>query len=116
MVDGEKASAQEMDREEVKPYHSGRKMILSAQIVTIENSKCNFDYWLVLTSIGHKIKINISIKAHHHINQFYNWKRSTTVTIHSKYVQFSFEKETDKKLTTGKNVGINHLLATSDKE
>ena len=121
MVDGEKTSAQEMDRESVKPHHSGRKMILSAQVVKIENSQSNqFNYWLVLTSIGHKIKINMPIKSHRQMNPFYNWKRSTTVTILREYVQFSFEKETDKKLTTGKNVGIdvgiNHLLATSDPE
>ncbi|MEN8123401.1 MAG: transposase [Bacteroidota bacterium] len=120
MTAGEKLSAKELNREASKPHHSGRKMILSAQIVTIENSHCSFDYWLVLTSIGRQLKINIPVKSHRHMNLFYNWNRSTTVTIHREYIQFSYEKETDKKLITGENVGIdvgiNYLLATSQKE
>ena len=121
MVDGERTSAQEMEREAIKPHHSGRKMILSAQIVKIENAHTeSFDYWLVLTSIGQKIKLSLPIKSHRHMNLFNDWSRSTTVTIHREYVQFSFEKEVDKKRITGDkvgiDVGINHLLATSQKE
>lgn len=104
----------------IMPVHTGKKMILSAQIVAIENGRNSFDLWLVLCSVGNKIKLYIPLKRHRHFNWFSEWKISNTVIIHRDYVQFSFEKETGPKKTEGKSigvdVGINHLLATSDKE
>jgi len=70
MVLGAKKSAQELEKEAVKPHHSGNKMILSAQIVAVEKSRNDFDSWLILTSIGKKIKICLPIKSHRHMNFF----------------------------------------------
>jgi IS605 OrfB family transposase len=117
MVEGAKEKAKVIEEESIKPSHSGKKMILSSQVVTIEAGRNSFDIWLVLHSVGNGIKIYIPLKRHRHINWFQDWKRSTSVVIHRQYVQFSFEKETGSKKTEGKligvDVGINHLLATS---
>ncbi len=120
MVIGAKEKAITRNEDPVMPIHTGKKMILSAQIVQIENGRNSFDLWLVLCSVGNNIKLYIPLKRHRHFNWFREWKISTTVVIHRNYVQFSFEKETGHKKTEGKSigvdVGINHLLATSEKE
>ena len=117
IVKGEDPIRSEAD---CQPVHTGKKMILSAQIVAIENGRNSFDLWLVLCSVGNNIKLYIPLKRHRHFNWFSAWKISNTVIIHRDYVQFSFEKETGTKKTEGKSlgvdVGINHLLATSEKE
>lgn len=120
MVNGAKEKANKKNEKPIKPVHTGRKMILSAQIVRIEKGRNSFDIWLVLHSVGNGIKIHIPIKRHRHMNWFMNWKISNTITIHRNYVQFSFEKEIEIKKTVGQlvgiDVGINHLLAISNGE
>ena len=120
MVNGALESAKELEKEAVKPMHSGRKMVLSSQIATIEKGRNSFDLWLILTSVGNKIRIEIPLKSHRHMNLFAEWNRSTTVTIHRHFVQFSYETTIEEKVKTGQcvgiDVGINHLLATSQKE
>ena len=120
MVGGAKKSAQELEKTAVMPCHSGKKMILSAQIVRVEQGQNSFDYWLILTSIGEGIKLSLPLKSHRYIPFFNDWKRASTVMIHRDYVQFSYEKEVEKKYSEGRNigidVGINHLLATSESE
>jgi IS605 OrfB family transposase len=117
MVDGAKKSAQGLEKTAVKPQHSGKKMILSAQIVRVEQGRNSFDYWLILTSVGEAIKLSIPLKSHRHMNFFKSWQRASTVIIHREYVQFSFEKEVLEKHQQGDcigiDVGINTLLATS---
>jgi transposase len=101
-------------------------MILSSQCVRIEKGRNSFDLWLVIHSVGNKpavngaerIKLQIPLKKHRHMNLFSDWKMSESVVIHRKYVMFSFEKETGAKKTEGKLIGvdcgINHLLADSE--
>lgn len=104
--------------EKVKPIHHVKRMILSSQIVSIEKSKNSFDYWVVLSSIGDNLKISVPVKKHQHFNKFSDWEISNSIVITDKFIQFSFEKETGPKKTEGAllgvDVGINHLLATSD--
>lgn len=120
MVNGARESASALDKELVKPKHYGSKMTLSAQCVTIDDDVNSFDLWLTVHSVGNKIKLNIPLKKHRHMNLFSSWKRASTVVIHCDYVQFSFETETGPKLAQGHlvglDVGINHLIATSDNE
>ena len=120
MVDGAKKSAQELEKTAIIPCHRGKKMILSAQIVQVEQGRNSFDYWLILTSVGEGIKLSIPLKSHRHMNFFNDWNRASTVVIHREYVQFSYEKDIEKKHLEGHNigidVGINHLLATSEGE
>lgn len=120
MIESAKLSASEKDLEPVKPRHTGKKMILSAQIVTIEKGRNSFDLWLALASVGKSIKLYLPLKKHRHFNWFLSWKISNSVVIHQDYVQFSFEKEIGEKKNDGKDVGIdvgiNHLLATSERD
>lgn len=106
--------------EEVRPHHHARRMILSSQIVSIESGKNSFDMWVILSSIGKKIKLSIPIKKHRHFNQFSRWKLSSSIVITRNYIQFSFEKEVESKKESGgvigMDVGINHLITTSEKE
>ncbi len=106
--------------EKVQPRHNARRMILSSQIVSIKQGRNSFDVWIILSSIGNKIKISIPVKKHRHYNQFDSWKLSSSIVITRTYIQFSFEKEVKSKKESGAvigmDVGINHLVATSDKE
>lgn len=108
--------------ERVKPAHKANRMILSSKIVSIQKGRNSFDFWVVLTSIGNKIKISIPIKKHRHFNKFFEngWKLANSIIIKRDCIQFSFEKETGPKKIEGKcigvDVGINHLLATSEGE
>ena len=118
MVDSAVEAVATLEKEALEPTHTGQKMMLSAQCVKIEENVNSFDLWLTLTSIGRQIKLHIPLRKHRHLNLFASWKRSTTVVIHRQYVQFSFETKTDPKKETGRcvgiDVGINHLLATSE--
>ncbi len=106
--------------EKIKPHHHARRMILSSQIVSIESGRNSFDIWVILCSIGKKIKLSIPIKKHRHFNQFSGWKLSSSIVITRNYIQFSFEKEVEPKkesgVVIGMDVGIHHLIATSAKE
>jgi len=44
--------------EKIKPHHHSRRMILSSQIVSIESGKNSFDIWVILSSIGKKMKLS----------------------------------------------------------
>ncbi|OQX24333.1 MAG: hypothetical protein BWK80_21300 [Desulfobacteraceae bacterium IS3] len=111
----------EIFNDPVKPVHNGKKMTLSSQIVRIEKSRNSFDLWLILTSVGKEIKLNLPLKKH---RQFIRWEKigkpASSVVIHRDYVQISFEIETGKKREDGKSVGIdagiNHLMTTSERE
>ena len=117
LCDGAKKKAKKIDAEAVKPVHRGKKMTLSSQCARVEQGKNSFDLWLVIHSVGRKIKLYIPLKKHRHFNFFSDWEMSSSVTIHREYVMFSFEKESGEKRTEGKligiDVGINHLLALS---
>lgn len=106
--------------EKIKPHHHARRMILSSQVVSIESGRNSFDIWVILSSIGKKIKLPIPIKKHRHFNQFSGWKLSSSIVITQNYIQFSFEKEVEPKkesgVIIGMDVGINHLITTSEKE
>ncbi|GBC62848.1 hypothetical protein DENIS_3832 [Desulfonema ishimotonii] len=113
-----KNKAGELKEEPVRPVHYGRKMTLSSQCVRVGKGKNSFDLWLVIHSVGKKIKLYIPLKKHRHFNFFSDWKMSSSLVIHREYVMFSFEKETGEKKAEGElvgiDVGINHLLALSD--
>lgn len=106
--------------EKIKPHHHARRMVLSSQIVSIESGGNSFDIWVILSSIGKKTRLSIPIKKHRHFNQFEAWKLSSSIVITEKYIQFSFEKQVASKKETGVvvgiDVGINHLMTTSEKE
>jgi Probable transposase. len=117
LLNSAKEQAKKRGEEPRVPIHTGKKMMLSAQIAQVEKGRNSFDLWVMLSSIGNGIQIKIPIKRHRHFNGFNGWQIATTIVIHRQYVQFAFEKETGEKKATGQlvgvDVGINHLLVTS---
>ncbi len=120
MVNGAQEAALSLEKEAIKPTHTAQKMTLSAQCVKIEDDVNSFDLWLTLSSIGRGINLHLPLRKHRHFHKFSAWNRATTVIIHRDYVQFSFETETGPKVTSGSlvgiDVGINHLLVTTDED
>ena len=106
--------------QKIKPHHYAKRMVLSSQIATLEKSKNSFDMWVVLSCIGEKFKISIPVKTHKHFQQFVDWRLSSSILITSSYIQFTFKKEVSSKKNSGSvvgiDVGINHLIASSDNE
>jgi IS605 OrfB family transposase len=120
MVMGAKEKATMQEEAPVIPVHTGKKMMLSAQIAQVTNGHNSFDLWVELASIGNGIRMKIPIKRHRHFNWFGSWQMATSILVHRDYIQFSFEKEIGEKKAAGGlvgiDVGINHLLATSQGE
>lgn len=118
MVNGAKEKAKEAEEEPVKPCNKGNRMILSTQCALLQGGRNSFDLWVVLHSLGNKMKLSIPLRKHFHFHKFADWKRCSSVTITPDFVQISFEKETGPKkgsgTSVGIDVGINKLLATSD--
>ena len=79
------------------PAHSGKKAILSETISTqIDNvDLVDFDFSVILSSIGNKLKIHIPLKKHVHFNKL-NKKgiRSKSIVLGEDYIQFSFKRIT----------------------
>ena len=104
-----------------RPVHHGKKAILSVTINTQSEdvSTVDFDFNVTLFSIGNKMKISIPLKKHKHWNKLdVLGKRSKSIILTRKYIQFSFEIKTEPKKESGKllgiDIGINELFAASD--
>lgn len=107
--------------EQNKPHHNGKKITLSSQCIEIQESNTvEFDLWLMIFAIGDGGKIFIPVRKHRQMNWYKDWTRCSSVTIHRNYVQFTFKTDTEPKRSEGEligiDVGINHLLATSEGE
>lgn len=95
-------------------------MCLSSTIARLEPSNTNeFDAWLILTSIGSKIRLDLPIRYHRHFNRLAaRGKRLESYIITDREVQFAFEVETGPKRTQGIHLGLDTgmkaLAATSD--
>lgn len=93
----------------VMPTHRGKRMCVSSTIGRLEKSENDgdFDAWLILTSIGNKIRLDLPIKFHRHFNRlFARGKRQESYVITDKEVQFAFEIETQEKKAKGINLGL----------
>jgi len=108
------------DKSHSLPKHTGKKAHLSCTTNTQseDTHTVEFDFNLILGSIGNKFKISIPLKKH---KQFNRWnsvgKRSSTVVLTDSYIQFSFEINVPKKKTVGSklgiDIGLNKLLVTN---
>lgn len=93
----------------VKPTHRGKRMYVSSTVARLEKSKetSEFDAWLILTSIGNKIRLDLPIKFHRHFNRLQaRGRRQESYVITEDYVQLAFEIETGPKKTKGMNLGL----------
>lgn len=93
----------------VMPTHRGQRMCVSSTIARLEKSEeaGEFDAWLILTSMGKKIRLDLPIKFHRHFNRlFARGKQQESYVITDHDVQFAFEIETAPKKTKGLNLGL----------
>ena len=105
----------------VKPIHRGRTMRFSSTIGRVEKAKGakTFDAWLILTSIGNRVRLDLPLKHHKHYNRMSaRGRRLEAFTITESSVQFAFEVETGPKREAGHflgvDTGINALASLSD--
>ena len=109
------------DNPYTRPVHRGKRATLSSTINTQSEdvTTVDFDFSVTLGCIGNKMKISIPLKKHKHWNKLdVLGKRSNSIILTRKYIQFSFEIKTEKKKESGKllgiDIGINKLFAASD--
>ena len=123
MVKSARSNATEK-KKYVTPVHYGKTIILSETINTQYDSveTKDFDFNVKLGSIGNKMKISIPLRKH---KQFNKWdklgKRSKSIILTNKYIQFSFEIETGEKKIPNNNyigidIGMNKLVVTSNNQ
>jgi transposase len=105
------------------PVHKGKRMYVSCTIADLVESKetTEFDAWLHIASVGEKHILDLPIKFHKHYNKIAMMgKRLNSYIITDRYVQFSFEINTQTKKEPvkcfGIDTGINALASLNDGE
>lgn len=82
------------------------------------NNKTSFDGWLILSSLGNKLKIKIPLKKTKHFNSLSGDIKSG-IRLNEKYTTFMFESDVKVKSegkTLGLDIGINSVVTTSDNQ
>ena len=106
----------------IKPRFDGKTINLDTRFWTLNKSENSFDFWVVLSSIGNKIKLCLPLKNHKHNKKFNNWKRLSYCRLLRNNCKFKieliYEKETHvvqkEKKELAIDAGINCLLSCSD--
>lgn len=106
----------------IKPRFDGKTMNLDTRFWTLNKSENSFDFWVVLSSIGNKIKLCLPLNNHRHNKKFNDWKRLYSCRLlrnNGKFkIELIYEKETPviqkEKKELAIDAGINCLLSCSD--
>ena len=106
----------------IKPYFNGKTINMDNRFWKINQSTNSFDFWLLLSSIGNKIKLILPLKNHKHNKKFNNWKQLSSCRLlrnNGKFkVELIYETETPalqkEKKELAIDAGINCLLSCSD--
>lgn len=106
----------------IKPRFDGKTINLDTRFWTVNKSTNSFDFWVVLSSIGNKIKLCLPLKNHKHNKKLNNWKRLSSCRLlrnNGKFkIELIYEKETPviqkEKKELAIDAGINCLLSCSD--
>ena len=106
----------------IKPYFNGKTINMDNRFWKLSNSTKSFDFWLLLSSIGNKIKLILPLKNHKHNKKFNNWKQLSSCRLlrnNGKFkIELIYEKETPvlqkEKKELAIDAGINCLLSCSD--
>lgn len=109
MIQSAKSLSNTTKKPYVQPKHTGKKAILSETVneVSFVTKTKEYDLNTTIKCIGDRKKISIPLKKNKHFNKWQNLgKLSKSVTLTKNSIQFSFEIETEKKKTTGENIGI----------
>ena len=106
----------------IKPRFDSKTINLDTRFWTLNKSENSFDFWVVLSSIGNKIKLCLPLKNHTHNKKFNEWKRLSSCRLlrnKGKFkIELIYEKETPvvqkEKKELAIDAGINCLLSCSD--
>lgn len=106
----------------IKPRFDSKTINLDTRFWTLNKSENSFDFWVVLSSIGNKIKLCLPLKNHKHNKKFNEWKRLSSCRLlrnNGKFkIELIYEKETPvvqkEKKELAIDAGINCLLSCSD--
>ena len=106
----------------IKPRFDGKTINLDTRFWTLNKSENSFDFWVILSSIGNKIKLILPLKNHKHNKKFNNWKRLSSCRLlrnNGKFkIELIYEKEIPviqkEKKELAIDAGINCLLSCSD--
>lgn len=106
----------------IKPRFDGKTINLDTRFWTLNKSENSFDFWVVLSSIGNKIKLCLPLNNHRHNKKFNDWKRLCSCRLlrnNGKFkIELIYEKETPiiqkEKKELAIDAGINCLLSCSD--
>ena len=106
----------------IKPRFDGKTINLDARFWSLNKSENSFDFWVVLSSIGNKIKLCLPLKNHKHNKKFNNWKRLSSGRLLRNNGKFKMELIYEKEATVVQkekkelaiDAGINCLLSCSD--
>ena len=106
----------------IKPYFNGKTINIDNRFWKINQSTNSFDLWLLLSSIGNKVKLVLPLKNHKHNKKFNNWKQLSSCRLlrnNGKFkIELIYEKETPviqkQKRELAIDAGINCLLSCSD--
>lgn len=91
-----------------KPIVSNLQCELDSRFVKIDlNNKTSFDGWIILSSLGNKLKIKIPFKRHKHFNKLLNiGKLKSGVRLSESEVTFIFDIANPVKKQSGNTLGI----------
>ena len=106
----------------IKPRFDGKTINLDTRFWTLNKSENSFDFWVVLSSVGNKIKMCLPLKNHKHNKKFNDWKILSSCRLlrnNGKFkIELIYEKETPvvqkEKKELAIDAGINCLLSCSD--
>ena len=106
----------------IKPRFDGKTINLDTRFWSLNKSENSFDFWVVLSSIGNKIKLCLPLKNHKHNKKFNNWKRLSSGRLLRNNGKFKMELIYEKEATVVQkekkelaiDAGINCLLSYSD--
>lgn len=106
----------------IKPYFNGKTINMDNRFWKINQSTNSFDFWLLLSSIGNKIKLILPLKNHKHNKKFNDWRQLSSCRLlrnNGKFkIDLIYEKETPviqkQKKELAIDAGINCLLSCSD--
>ena len=106
----------------IKPRFDGKTINLDTRFWSLNKSENSFDFWVVLSSIGNKIKLCLPLKNHKHNKKFNNWKRLSSGRLLRNNGKFKMELIYEKEATVVQkekkelaiDAGMNCLLSCSD--
>ena len=106
----------------IKPRFDGKAINLDTRFWILNKSENRFDFWVVLSSIGNKIKLCLPLKNHKHNKKFNSWKRLSSCRLLRNNGKFKIELIYEKEATVFQkekkelaiDAGINCLLSCSD--